>query len=283
MLRNYLLLFSFISFACLAHAYKWHRGLYQIDQMESGIQFAKFGELSTGLPTEKFPLEFAQLANFSASDSAKLFFRLSTRVSGKWEGPGTFSIEAFDHSWVPLVSSQSVDEYTRTIFYCDKGLLFINAEALTKESFILIETPLGRVMSYGGIFSLKLEEFKDSGQRNAIINCYEGSLVYTDQKGVAHSLSSGNKMPIILKEDLFKVNRLELDELEQRAVSNYNKERVNFIEADAFPEVENATQVDSGQKAEANNEGEAIKQSYYFPVVEQMKSFNPYKKSYSDD
>jgi hypothetical protein len=41
--------------------------------------------------------------------------------------------------------------------------------------------------------------------------------------------------------------------------------------------------VDSGQKAEANNEGEAIKQSYYFPVVEQMKSFNPYKKSYSDD
>ena len=102
------------------------------------------------------------------------------------------------------------------------------------DSYILVETPLGKVISYGGIFSLKLEDAKVSTQRNAMISCYLGSLIFTDQRGVSHSLSDGNKMPIILKDNLVKVNIVKLDELEQRAVGNFNNERVNFIEADIF-------------------------------------------------
>lgn len=284
MLRNYLFLLFLIGFSCSAYAYKWHRGLYQIDQMESGIQFAKFGELVTEIPTENVPLELNQLAKFSANDSASLFFRMSTGVLGKWKGPGKFSIEAFDHSWVDArLSNESFNELTRTILYFDKGHLFINAEALTQESYVLVETPLGKVISYGGIFSLKLEEFKDSAQRNAVIECYEGSLVFTDQTGAINTLSNGNKMPIMLKDGVFKINRVELDELEQRAVSNFEKERVSFIEPNTFPKVKMPTPVDSEQKDESSNEAEEIKESYYFPVVEQIKSFNPYKKSYSDN
>ncbi|MDA0849246.1 MAG: hypothetical protein O2827_05800, partial [Verrucomicrobia bacterium] len=236
------------------------------------------------IPTENFPLELNQLAKFSANDSASLFFTMSTGVLGKWKGPGKFSIEAFDHSWVDArLSDESVDELTRTILYFDKGHLFINAEALIQESYILVETPLGKVISYGGIFSLKLEEFKDSAQRNAVIECYEGSLAFTDQRGTINTLSSGNKMPIMLKDGVFKINRVELDELEQRAVSNFEKERMSFIEPDTFPKVKMPTPVDSEQKDESSNEAEEIKESYYFPVVEQIKSFNPYKKSYSDN
>ena len=76
---------------------------------------------------------------------------------------------------------------------------------------------------------------------------------------------------------------MKLDELEQRAVGNFNKERVNFIEADIFPKVEMSMQVDSVEGDEFDNESEEVKKYYYFPIVEQIKSFNPYEKSYSDD
>lgn len=284
MLKNYLLLLFFISFSSLAYSFKWQRGSYQIDQIDPAIQFSKYGELATELTAEKLPLEFSQLAKFSADDSAKLFFRISTGVLGKWEGPGKFSIEAFDHSWVKTgLSNESMDELTRTILYFDKGLLFINAEAIEKESSIRIETPLGKVITHDAIFSIKLEEFEDSAHKNAIIKCYQGSLVYTDRVGNTYALSDGNKMSIILKDDLFKVNIVELDDLEKRAIGNFNKERINFIEASAYPKVKMPAQTDSAKSDESEATSEEIQKYYYFPVVEQIKSFNPYKKSYSDD
>ena len=284
MLRNYLLSLFFISLCGDTYSFEWNRGLVQIDQIDPGIRFSKYGGLNTEISSETLPLKFSQLAKFSTDDPAKLFFRLSTGVLGKWEGPGKFTIEAFDHSWVQAnLLDDGVEELTRTILYFDKGLLFINAEDLKKESSIRIETPLGMIISYGGILSIKLEAFEDSTERNAMIECYKGSLVYTDQKGDTHRLRDGNKMPIMLKDDLFKVNIIELDALEQRAVGNFNKERVNFIEANTYPEVERTTQADSVNIQDSEKKNESVQEYYYFPVIEQIKSFNPYKKSYSDD
>ena len=284
MFKNHLLLLFFVSLSGVAYSFEWNRGVVQIDQIDPGIRFSKYGGLYSEISSETLPLEFSQLAKFSTDDPAKLFFRLSTGVLGKWEGPGKFSIEAFDHSWVQTgLLDDAVDELTRTILYFDKGFLFINSEDLKKASSIRIETPLGMVISYGGIFSIKLEEFKDSTERNAMIECYKGSLVYTDQKGDTHSLRDGNKMPIMLKDDSLKVTVIELDALEQRAVGNFNKERVDFIEANACPEVERPTQVDSENRDGLEDKNESVQEYYYFPVIEQIKSFNPYKKSYSDD
>lgn len=284
MLRNHLLLVFFVSLSGVAYSFEWKRGVVQIDQIDSDIRFSKYGGLYTEISSEALPLEFSQLAKFSTDDPAKLFIRLSTGVLGKWEGPGKFSIEAFDHSWVQSgLLDDAVDELTRTILYFDKGFLFINAENLKKESFIRIETPLGMVICNGGIFSFRLEEFEDSTERNAVIECYKGSLVYTDQKGDTHKLRDGNKMPIMLKDDSLKVTVIELDALEQRAVSNFNKERADFIDASAYPAVERPTKVDSENKDSLEDKNESVQEYYYLPVIEQIKSFNPYKKSYSDD
>lgn len=277
MLRFLLLLFFPISFFSVAHAFEWHRGLYQIDHIDPGVQFAKYGEVASEMPDGDFPLEFSKLAEFSATSSANFFFRASTGILGKWEGPGKISIEAFDHSWLGAGLS---DELTRTILYFNKGLLFINAETLNNGSSIIVETPLGKVTALGGIFSIKLEDFKGDTRRNAMIYCYKGSLEYTDQNGVLHALSNGNKMPIILKDDLFKVNTVVMDELETRALDNFNKERVNFIEPDAFPKFENPPLVDLTQSDESLKEDENFKKYYYFPVLKEIKPFNPYKKSY---
>ena len=284
MLRNHLFLLFFVSLSGFAYSLEWNRGVVQIDQIDPGIRFSKYGGLSTEVSSETLPLEFSQLAKFFSDDLAKLFFRLSTGVLGKWEGPGKFSVEAFDHSWVQTsLRDDAFDEFTRTILYFDKGFLFINAEGLKKESSIRIETPLGMVISYGGIFSLKLEEFEDSAERSAIIECYKGSLVYTDQKGDTHSLRYGNKMPIMLKDNSLKVTVIELDALEQRAVGNFNKERLDFIEANACPAVERPTQVDSENRNGLEDKNESVQEYYYFPVIEQIKPFNPYKKPYYDD
>ena len=284
MLRNHLLLLFFVSLSGFAYSFEWNRGVVQIDKIDPGIRFSKYGGMYSEISSKVLPLEFSQLAKFSTDDPAKLFFRLSTGVLGKWEGPGKFSIEAFDHSWVQTgLQGDAFDELTRTILYFDKGFLFINAEDLKKASSVRIETPLGMVISFGGIFSIKLEEFKDSTERNAMIECYEGSLVYTDQKGDTHSLRDGSKMPIMLKDDSLKVTVIELDALEQRAVGNFNKERVDFIEANAYPAVERPNQVDSENRDSLEDKNESVQEYYYFPVIEQIKSFNPYKKSYSDE
>ena len=278
MLRFHLLLFFSTSFLSVACAFEWHRGLYQIDRMDSGIQFANYGEHTSEISAESLPAEFSKLAEFSAPHTAKLFFRASTGILGKWEGPGKFAIEAFDHSWL---EDELSDALTRTVLYFDKGLLFINAEALDDKSIILIETPLGRVTSYGGIFSLRLEDFEGDTQRNAVIYCYKGTLEYTDQKGIRHTLSNGNKMPIILNDDLLKVVTAVMDELELRALSNFNKERDNFIEAGTFPKLEKPTRINSNQSDKSESEGDSLKEYYYFPTLKQIKPFDPYKKPYS--
>ena len=284
MLRNYILLLFFISLCGEPYAFEWNRGLIQIDQIDPGISFSKYGDLNIETSSENLPLEFSQLAKFSTDVPAKLYIRLSTGVMGKWEGPGKFTIEAFDHFWAQTNSlDDGAEELTRTILYFDKGLLFINAEDLKNESYIRIETPLGMVISYGGILSIKLEDFEDSTERNAMIECYKGSLAYTDQKGDTHSLRDGSKMPIMLKDDLFKVNIIELDALEKRAVGNFNKERVDFIEANTYPAVERPKQAYLENRDGLEDKNELVQEYYYFPVIKRIKSFNPYKKSYSDD
>ena len=284
MLRNHLLLLFFVSFSGVVYSFEWNRGVVQIDQIDPGIRFSKYGGLYTEVSTETLPLEFSQLAKFSTDDPAKLFFRLSTGVLGKWEGPGKFSIEAFDHSWVQTGShNDAFDELTRTILYFDKGFLFINAEGLKKESSIRIETPLGMVISYGGVFSIKLEDFEDSTERNAMIECYRGSLLYKDQKGDMHSLRDGNKLPIMLKDNSLKVAVIELDAIEQRAVGNFIKERLDFIDANAYPEVDRPTHFDLENRGDLEEKNQSIQEYYYFPVIEPIKLFNPYKKSYSGD
>ena len=284
MIKNYLVSLFFISFYGFAYPFEWNRGLVQIDQIDSGISFSKYGNSNLEVSPESLPLEFSELAKFSTDESSKLFFRLSTGLLGKWEGPGQFSIEAFDHCWIQTdLLDEVVKELTRTILYFDEGLLFIDAENLKKESSIRIETPLGMVMSYGSIFSIKLEEFEDRSVRNAMIECYEGSLLYTDQKGDRYNLRGGNKMTIMLKDDFFKVNIIELDALEQRAVGNFVKERVNFIEAYTFPEVDRPTQANLVDTLDLEDKNKPVQEYYYFPVIEKIKSFNPYKKSYSDE
>ena len=80
MLRNYLLLLFFVSLSGVAYSLEWNRGVVQIDQIDSGIRFSKYGGLYTEISLESLPLEFSQLAKFSTDDPAKLFFRLSTGV-----------------------------------------------------------------------------------------------------------------------------------------------------------------------------------------------------------
>lgn len=284
MLRNHLLLLFFVYYPAFAYSLEWNRGLVQIDQIDPGIHFSTYGDLNDNILLENLPRKLSRLSKFHTDHKEKLLFRISTGVLGKWEGPGKLSIEAFDHSWLQASSSNgSVNELTRTILYFNSGFLFINAKKLEKESSIRIETPLGVIISYGGIFSIMLEELKGSGERNALIASYEGSLVYTDQRGNAHSLRDGNKMSIMLKDDLFKVNVVELDSLEERAVGNFNKERVNFIEANAYPEVERPIKLGSVRADSTSHENESVQEYYYFPVIKRIKSFNPYKKSYSDD
>ena len=281
---NHLLLLIFVSFSTVAYSFEWNRGLVQIDQIDLGINFSKYGGLHSEILPETLPYAFSQLAKFSSDDSAELFFRFSTGVLGKWLGPGKFSIEAFEHSWVETgLLDDAVEERTRTILYFDKGFLFINAEDLKKESSIRIETPLGTVMSHGGIFSIKFEGFQDSAERNAIISCYRGSITYTDNNGNTNSLRDQNKMQIICKDDLFKVAVIELDAIEERAVGNFNKERVDFIEPNAFPKIQRPAHADTGNRDGSENDNESVQEYYYFPVIKEIKSFNPYKKSYSDD
>lgn len=284
MLRNYLFILIFIGLSSLAYPYKWHRGLYQFDSVEKVIQFTKYGESPTWLSPATPSLKSAQLAKFSANDSASLFLSMSAGILGKWKGPGKFSIEAFDHKWIESTSSfEPVNELTRTILYLERGLLFIDAVALTENSFIVVETPLGKVIAFGGIFSVKIEELLDDAKRNLVIECYQGNLEYTDKKGAPHSLSGGEKILIIFKDGLFKTNTVELDELEINAVSNFKKERALFSNAVSFPKIEKPLLLDRDQEnAEIYEVNDNIKNSYYLPILKHIKAFNPYKKSYGD-
>lgn len=283
MLKKYLILVLLFIVTSDSYSLEWKRGVGQIDQIDPGINFLKYGTIDNITEFKNLPFEFSQLVKFSANNPGKLYFRLSTGIHGRWEGPGKFSIEAFDHSWVNnSISSISLDELTRTILYFEKGYLFINSNALNPESSILIEIPLGKVISNRGIFSIMLEDFEDGTRRNASIKCHQGSLVYLDRQGESFTLSSGNKLMLILKNNLFKVSLLELDPLEKRALLHYNEERSDFSEPERFPEVDSPVKNET-KEDESSVKNEFIRKYYNFPLLKKINKFNPYKKLYGEE
>ena len=87
----------------------------------------------------------------------------------------------------------------------------------------------------------------------------------------------------MLKDDLIKVITQELDAIEQGAQNSFNKERADFAEANAFPKVHQPTMADLKNIELSVDKSTSVQKYYYFPVIEQIKSFNPYNKSNSDD
>lgn len=256
-----------------SYALDWHRGIMQIDQSDPSVQMRKYGAASQLFLEFDQPFQMTDLAQFSSESEAVMHFRLSTGMVAKWQGPGAFSIDRFEHSWLPISLDAGEREYTRALLYLKRGLLFINAEQASDTATLVIETPLGTLFSQNAIFAIDLESFKESEKKNCTLYCFSGSITFEGLDGAVYKLSQGNKLALLLKEGLLKGNTIIFDASDRILWDQFKRQRKQFTDPYQFPKV-SIPEVKDGAESVSEEAPARARDYFHMPVLPATPSFN---------
>lgn len=254
-------------------ALDWHRGILQIDHMDSSIQMQKYGETSPSYPEFNLPIQMTDLAEFSSESEAIMCFRLSTGMMVEWNGPGKFSIDRFEHSWLPSSLSAGESEYARALLYLNRGRLFIDAEQLSDATSLVIETPLGTLLGQNAIFAIDVENFRGGEKKNCTLYCFSGSVRFEGHDGTSLELSQGNKLALLFNEGMLKETTMILDASDQILWDQFNRQRQKFSNPQQFPE-RILPNLEEALKPALEDAPVQPSNYFYMPVLPTTPSFN---------
>ncbi len=123
-----------------------------------------------------------------AGDS--VFLKTSNHISIYNEGAGYFAIERFEQDL-----TQSIDEgKSRLIFNFREGLLAVDNRALSDDSQMIVETPLGRISVKNGWWLMEIAYDERSHIYDFSIECADGVLRFTDLTGDSYTLRNGQRL-----------------------------------------------------------------------------------------
>ena len=200
-------------------------------------------------------------------------FRLSTGMMVEWNGPGKFSIDRFEHSWLPSSLSAGESEYARALLYLNRGRLFIDAEQLSDATSLVIETPLGTLLGQNAIFAIDVENFRGGEKKNCTLYCFSGSVRFEGHDGTSLELSQGNKLALLFNEGMLKETTMILDASDQILWDQFNRQRQKFSNPQQFPE-RILPNLEEALKPALEDAPVQPSNYFYMPVLPTTPSFN---------
>lgn len=260
-----------------SNATEWHRGIVQLEAVEPGVYFQGYSGEKKALDNLELPHFFTGLGEFLSESNSRVEIKISTGIIASWEGPGLFAIDQFEHKWIQGTENESTElMMTRSIFHIDDGILFLDGSGLTEGSVLVIENPLGKLISRDGVFSIQVEDFQGNDKKHCLVNCYEGSLQLYDIEGNSYEIEEGAKLTLMLQDNLTKVDNSLMTELDMSVFDDL-KDRWAQFQPQGFPALENPRgnkpQVDSSNLIEPD----LLQDDYFIPLMRPIKTFRPYK------
>ncbi len=260
-----------------SNATQWHRGIVQLEAVEPGVYFQGYSGEKKALDNLELPHFFTGLGEFISESNSRVEIKISTGIFASWEGPGLFAIDQFEHKWIWGTENESTElMMTRSIFHIDDGILFLDASSLTEGSVLVIENPLGKLISRDGIFLIQVEDFQGNDKKQCLVNCYGGTIEMQDVAGNSYEIGEGAKLTLMFQDNLTKVDNSLMTELDLSTFDDF-KDRWAESQPQDFPALKNPR----GKKpvADSSNliEPELLQEDYFIPLMRPIKTFRPYK------
>lgn len=259
------------------NATEWHRGIVKLEAVERGGYFQGYSGEQKALDDLELPYSFTGLGEFISESNSRVEIKISTGILASWEGPGLFAIDQFEHKWIFGAENEShALMMTRSIFHIDDGILFLDGSRLTEGSVLVIENPLGKLISRDGIFSIQVEDFQGDDKKQCLVNCYGGTIEMQDVEGNRYEIEEGAKLTLMFQDNLTKVDNSLMTELDLSAFDDFKDQWAEFQPQD-FPALENPRS--KKPVADSSNliEPELLQEDYFIPLMRPIKTFRPYK------
>ena len=174
-----------------AQAEEWMRGAVVVTAAEGDVVLEEVGGEPWGLQLKgALPHYMSGLLKVDARLKGSVFLRTSNRISIYNEGAGFFAIERFEQDVAKLMDQGK----SRMILNFRRGFLVVDNRALSDNSQLIVETPVGRISVKNGWWLMRIEYDERSHIYDFSIECADGVLRFTDQGGDTYTLRNGQRL-----------------------------------------------------------------------------------------
>lgn len=283
-MSSYLLkIFSVV--ACLLaavatlQAEEWVRGAAVVTSVAGEVSLGEVGGESLQLrSTDSLPRPVSGLLKVRTKAKDAVFLKTSNRISIYNEGAGFFAIERFEQD----VATTMDQGKSRMILNFRQGLLVVDNRALSEDSQMIVETPLGRISVKHGWWLMRIVYDERSHIYDFSIECADGVLRFTDQAGDTYTLRNGQR--------LRGAGASSRASIEVAGVSDDGSERFEeftVMEADAaalelppeafLPKMKPLKHAESEVAAVQTSEGDAAKRPLVIEYAPQSAAVTPFR------
>lgn len=179
-----------VAFATL-QAEEWMRGAAVVTSVTGEVVLEQVGGESLQMSSaDPLPRPVSGLLKVRTKSKDAVFLKTSNRISIYNEGAGFFAIERFEQD-----VETSVDQgKSRMILNFREGVLMVDNRALSEDSQMIVETPLGRLSVKHGWWLMRIDYDERSNIYDFSIECADGVLRFTDQGGDTYTLRNGQRL-----------------------------------------------------------------------------------------
>jgi hypothetical protein len=192
MRKVFFILFAAL-FAAVAmlQAQDWMRGAVVVTSVVGEVIVEEAGGESLQIhATDRLPLAVSGLLQIRTKEEDAVFLRTSNRISIYNAGAGFFAIERFEQD----VGTSMDHGKSRLIFNFRQGLVVVDNRALSDDSQMIVETPVGRISVKAGWWLMNIAYDQRSNQYDFSIECADGVLRFTERNGNTYTLRNRQRL-----------------------------------------------------------------------------------------
>ena len=172
-------------------ASEWWQGAFIIRKYTEGIDAQLLGGQQLNFDEAISPIHASGLIKLSANEGESIFLSASNGLSLYFEGLGDLAFERFEQ--LKRANSNTIGP-SNVILNFRSGLLLIDNRSELQDSNLIIETPIGRLISNNSLICLKINQNKKNQLIKFSFLCGEGTFTYALMDGSTYSILQGQRM-----------------------------------------------------------------------------------------
>lgn len=187
----YIILMVLVAACGTVQAEEWMRGSAVVLSVAGEVDLQEVGRESLQLHSQdEMPRYVSGLLKVRTRSQDDIFLMTSNQISIYNKGASFFAIERFEQE----VGSSLLQSKSRMILNFSQGSLIVDNRALSANSQMIVETPLGRISVKHGWWLMKIAYDEHSRIYDFSIECADGVLRFIDQRGHTYTLRNGQRL-----------------------------------------------------------------------------------------
>ncbi|CAA6676765.1 MULTISPECIES: hypothetical protein [unclassified Lentimonas] len=175
----------------IGQAEQWMRGSAVVTSVRGEPRLEEVGGEMLQLSSEDSqPRHVLGLFQVRTAVGESVFLQTSNRISIYNQGSGYFAIERFEQD---IATSEDAGK-SRMILNLRQGLVAVDNRALSDNSQMIVETPVGRISVKNGWWLMEIVYDERSHIYDFSIECADGVLRFTNLKGDTYTLRNGQRL-----------------------------------------------------------------------------------------